>query len=239
MKPDSLRGGRIMTFKLSITELANRVDHTLLKADAKKEGFEKLCQEADEYGFKMVAINSAPVALCSALLKDSPVHVGAAIGFPLGQTTIATKVFEVTDAIKNGADEIDYVINISELKDGNIAYIEQEMKEIVAVCQAQNVLSKVILENCYLTNAEKVVVCEIAKRVKPTFVKTSTGFGTGGATVEDVKLMKEIVGTEVKVKAAGGIRDFPTAKAMVEAGAERLGTSSGIKIISEYKAFVK
>ncbi|MGY0402317.1 deoxyribose-phosphate aldolase [Carnobacterium jeotgali] len=228
-----------MTFKLSITELANRIDHTLLKADAKKEGFEKLCQEATEYGFKMVAINSAPVALCSALLKDSPVHVGAAIGFPLGQTTIATKVVEVTDAIKNGADEIDYVINISELKDGNVAYIEQEMKEIVAVCQAQNVLSKVILENCYLTNEEKVVVCEIAKRVKPTFVKTSTGFGTGGATLEDVKLMKEIVGAEVKVKAAGGIRDFATAKAMVEAGAERLGTSSGIKIITEYKAFVK
>ena len=173
------------------------------------------------------------------MLKDSPVHVGAAIGFPLGQTTIATKVFEVTDAIKNGADEIDYVINISELKDGNIAYIEQEMKEIVAVCQAQNVLSKVILENCYLTNAEKVVVCEIAKRVKPTFVKTSTGFGTGGATLEDVKLMKEIVGAEVKVKAAGGIRDFATAKAMVEAGAERLGTSSGIKIITEYRSFVK
>ncbi|MEG0268007.1 MAG: deoxyribose-phosphate aldolase [Carnobacterium sp.] len=228
-----------MTFHLSVTELANMLDHTLLKADAQKAGFEKLCQEADEYGFKMVAINSAPVALCSALLKESSVHVGAAIGFPLGQTTISTKIFEVADAIKNGADEIDYVINIGELKEGNLAYIEQEMKKIVAACQANNVLSKVILENCYLTDEEKIAVCEIAKRVKPDFVKTSTGFGTGGATIADVKLMKETVGAEVKVKAAGGIRDFATAKAMVEAGAERLGTSSGIKIINEYKSFVK
>ncbi|QQP70122.1 deoxyribose-phosphate aldolase [Carnobacterium sp. CS13] len=228
-----------MTFQLSVTELANMVDHTLLKADAQKAGFEKLCQEADEYGFKMMAINSAPVALCSALLKESSVHVGAAIGFPLGQTTISTKIFEVADAIKNGADEIDYVINIGELKEGNLAYIEQEMKKIVAACQANNVLSKVILENCYLTDEEKIAVCEIAKRVKPDFVKTSTGFGTGGATIADVKLMKETVGAEVKIKAAGGIRDFATAKAMVEAGAERLGTSSGIKIINEYKSFVK
>lgn len=228
-----------MTFQLSVTELANMVDHTLLKADAQKAGFEKLCQEADDYGFKMVAINSAPVSLCRELLKESPVHVGAAIGFPLGQTTIATKVFEVTDAIKNGADEIDYVINIGELKEGNLAYIEQEMKEIVAVCQAENILSKVILENCYLTDEEKIAVCEIAKRVKPTFVKTSTGFGTGGATVDDVKLMKEVVGADVKVKAAGGIRDFSTAKAMVEAGAERLGTSSGIQIVNEYQVLVK
>ncbi|WP_407371768.1 deoxyribose-phosphate aldolase [Carnobacterium sp.] len=228
-----------MTFQLSVNELANMVDHTLLKADAKKAGFEKLCQEADEYGFKMVAINSAPVSLCRELLKESPVHVGAAIGFPLGQTTMATKIFEVTDAIKNGADEIDYVINISELKDGNLAYIEQEMKEIVAICQINHVLSKVILENCYLTVEEKIAVCEIAKRVKPNFVKTSTGFGTSGATVEDVKLMKEAVGLDVKVKAAGGIRDFETAKAMVKAGAERLGTSSGIKIINEYKSMIK
>ncbi|SIN85930.1 deoxyribose-phosphate aldolase [Carnobacterium alterfunditum] len=228
-----------MTFQLSVAELANMVDHTLLKADAKKAAFEKVCQEADEYGFKMVAINSAPVAFCKELLKESSVHVGAAIGFPLGQTTIATKVFEATDAIKNGADEIDYVINIGELKNGNLAYIEQEMTGIVSVCQANNILSKVILENCYLTDEEKIAVCEIAKRVKPNFVKTSTGFGTGGAMIEDVRLMKETVGADVKVKAAGGIRDFATAKAMVEAGAERLGTSAGIQIINEYKALVK
>lgn len=228
-----------MTVQLSVSELAHMVDHTLLKADAQKDGFEKLCQEADEYGFKMVAINSAPVSLCSELLKDSPVHVGAAIGFPLGQTTLATKVFEVKDAIKNGAEEIDYVINIGELKAGNLAYIEQEMKKIVAACRTENILSKVILENCYLTDEEKISVCEIAKKINPDFVKTSTGFGTGGATVEDVKLMKETVGAEVKVKAAGGIRDFATAKAMIEAGAERLGTSSGIQIVNEYKSMVK
>ncbi|MER2181705.1 MAG: deoxyribose-phosphate aldolase [Desemzia incerta] len=228
-----------MTVQMSMQELANMVDHTLLKADAQKSGFEKLCQEADEYGFKMVAINSAPVALCKELLEDSPVHVGAAIGFPLGQTSIAVKVFEVKDAIKNGADEIDYVINIRELKDGNLDYIKQEMTEIVTVCREHDILSKVILENCYLTNEEKTAVCQIAKKVKPDFVKTSTGFGTSGATVEDVKLMKDIVGSEVKVKAAGGIRDFAAAKAMIEAGAERIGTSAGIRIVEEYKTMYK
>ena len=220
---------------IELEKLANMVDHTLLKADATKVGCEQLCKEADEYGFKMVAINSYPVAMCREFLKDSKVHVGAAIGFPLGQTTIETKVFEVQDAIKNGADEIDYVINLGKLKDGDSEYIRQEMKAIVNASREGGIFSKVILENCYLTDAEKVTVCEIAKEVKPDFVKTSTGFGTGGATVEDVALMKKVVGDEVKVKAAGGIRDLETALKMVEAGAERLGTSSGIKIIEEYK----
>lgn len=228
-----------MTFNLTVSELANLVDHTLLKADAKKAEFQQLCKEATDFGFKMVAINSSPVILCAELLKNSPVHVGAAIGFPLGQTTIETKVFEVKNAIKNGADEIDYVINIGELKDGNLDYIRQEMEAIVDVCKRNQILSKVILENCYLTDQEKVAVCSIAKKVKPDFVKTSTGFGTGGATVADVHLMKEAVGETVKVKAAGGIRDLTTAKAMIEAGAERLGTSSGIKIIEEYQALLK
>lgn len=216
-------------------KIANMIDHTLLKADATKEGFKKLCEEAMEYEFKMVAINSFPVALCADLLKDSEVHVGAAIGFPLGQTTIETKVFEVTDAIKNGCDEIDYVINITELKDGNDAYIKREMKEIVNVCKEHGILSKVILETCYLSEDEKIRVCEIAKEVQPDFVKTSTGFGSAGATLEDVKLMKQVVGDKVKVKAAGGIRDLATAQAMIEAGAQRLGTSSGIKIIEELR----
>lgn len=220
---------------IELEKLANMVDHTLLKADATKERFQQLCKEADEYGFKMVAINSYPVAMCREFLKDSKVHVGAAIGFPLGQTTIETKVFEVQDAIKNGADEIDYVINIGKLKDGDNEYIREEMKAIVNASREGGILSKVILENCYLTDAEKVTVCEIAKEVKPDFVKTSTGFGTGGATFEDVALMKKVVGDEVKVKAAGGIRDLETALKMVEAGAERLGTSSGIKIVEEYK----
>ncbi|MGG5370139.1 deoxyribose-phosphate aldolase [Enterococcus sp. AZ196] len=220
---------------IKLKDLANMVDHTLLKADATKSGFEQLCKEANDFGFKMVAINSYPVALCRDFLKDSEVHVGAAIGFPLGQTTIETKVFEVKDAIKNGADEIDYVINIGKLKEGDIEYIREEMQAIVNAAHEGGIISKVILENCYLTDEEKVAVCEIAKEVKPDFVKTSTGFGTGGATVEDVALMKKVVGDEVKVKAAGGIRDLATALKMVEAGAERLGTSSGIKIVEEYK----
>lgn len=218
---------------ISKKDLANMIDHTLLRADATKEEFQQLCQEADSYGFKMVAINSAPVKSCREFLKDSPVHVGAAIGFPLGQTSIATKVFEVEDSIRNGADEIDYVINLGELKNGNLAYIQEEMEQIVAAARKAGILSKVILETCYLTDEEKKQVCEIAKKVKPDFVKTSTGFGTKGATVEDVKLMKSVVGDTVKVKAAGGIRDLDTALKMIDAGAERLGTSSGIKIIQE------
>ncbi len=215
-------------------DLAQMVDHTQLRAYAVKEDFEKLCKEAADYGFKMVAINSYPVELCSELLKGTGVHVGAAIGFPLGQTTIENKVHETKQAIENGADEIDYVINIGRLKEKDYDYIEREMTEIVKACREKNILSKVIFENCYLTDDEKIKVSEIAVKVKPDFIKTSTGFGTGGATLEDVKLMKSIVKDEVKVKAAGGIRDLDTFLAMVEAGAERIGTSAGIEIMNEY-----
>ena len=217
-------------------ELAQMIDHTQLRAYAVKEDFVKLCNEAKDYGFKMVAINSFPVEICSELLKGTGVHVGAAIGFPLGQTTIENKVHETKQAIEQGADEMDYVINIGRLKDGDYDYIEREMKEIVAACKEKNVLSKVIFENCYLTEDEKKKMSEIALKVKPDFIKTSTGFGTGGATLEDVKLMKSIVKDEVKVKAAGGVRDLETFLAMVEAGAERIGTSSGIEIIKELEA---
>lgn len=220
---------------LTPQQLANYFDHTNLKPYASTEDFKILCADADRYGFKMVAINSVPVKLCAELLKDSPVHVGAAISFPLGQTTIETKVFETQNAIANGADEIDYVINIGELKNGNLSYIEEEMRRIVTVCREANVLSKVIFENCYLTKDEIRQLCEIAVRVKPDFIKTSTGFGTGGATVEDVRLMKECVGDAVKVKAAGGIRDLETCLAMIEAGAERIGSSSSIQIVETYQ----
>ena len=182
----------------------------------------------------MVAINGAQVERCAALLKGTGVHVGAAIGFPLGQMTIASKVFEAQDAIDKGADEIDYVINVAELKNGNLDFIEKEMQAIVDVCRKAGKISKVIFENCYLTDEEKTKVAEIARKVKPDFVKTSTGFGTGGATAEDVRLMKSVVGDEVKVKAAGGIRDLKTALAMVEAGAERLGTSAGVEIVEAF-----
>ena len=212
---------------VTVEQLANMIDHTNLKAFADDAAFEKLCDEAKKYNFKMVAINPAQTVRC-------PVHVGAAIGFPLGQTTLECKIFETKDAIEKGADEIDYVINVAELKNKNYDYIKKEMEEIVKICREAGKTSKVIFENCYLTDDEKRKVAEIAKEVKPDFIKTSTGFGTGGATVEDVKLMKSVVGDEVKVKAAGGIRDLKTALAMIEAGAERLGTSAGVAIVEEY-----
>lgn len=209
-------------------------DHTCLKPYATIEDMAKLCEEAKKYDFMMVAINSTQTKLCKELLKGTDIHVGAAISFPLGQTTIETKVFETNDTIANGADEIDYVINITELKEKNYDYIKEEMTQIVDICRKHNVISKVIFENCYLTDEEKIKLCEIALEIKPDFIKTSTGFGTGGATVEDVKLMKSIVKNTVKVKAAGGIRDLDTCLKMIEAGAERIGTSSAIKITEAY-----
>lgn len=225
--------------ELTEAKLANLFDHTCLKAGAVKADFDRLCKEAKENGFKMVAINSSPVAYCKSLLKDTPVHVGAAIGFPLGQTTMGTKCFETQDAIRQGADEIDYVINMGELKNGNFDYIEEEMRRICDICKKAGVISKVIFENCYLEKDEIRKAAEIAKKVKPDFIKTSTGFGTGGATVEDVRLMKEVVGEEIKVKAAGGIRDWETCRQMIEAGAERIGTSSSFKILEGYREAVK
>ena len=219
---------------VTVEQLANMVDHTNLKAFADDAAFQKLCDEARKYNFKMVAINPAQTVRCKKKLEGSPVHVGAAIGFPLGQTTLECKIFETKDAIEKGADEIDYVINVAELKNKNYDYIKKEMEEIVKICREAGKTSKVIFENCYLTDDEKRKVAEIAKEVKPDFIKTSTGFGTSGATVEDVKLMKSVVGDEVKIKAAGGIRDLKTALAMIEAGAERLGTSAGVAIVEEY-----
>lgn len=216
-------------------KISQMIDHTQLKPFATKEDFKKLCDEAKEYSFKMVAINSYPVKLCKEFLKECDVHVGAAIGFPLGQTTIENKVAETIQAIKDGADEIDYVINISKLKDKDYNYIQTEMEKIVTICKENNVISKVIFENCYLTKEEIKKMCEIACIAQPNFIKTSTGFGTGGATIEDVRLMKECVGNLVKIKAAGGIRNLDTFLKMVEAGAERIGTSSGIEIIKEYE----
>jgi deoxyribose-phosphate aldolase len=224
--------------EMTVENLARMIDHTQLKPYVKNQDFKKLCDEAMKYKFKMVAINPSVTELCKDYLKESKVNVGAAIGFPLGQTTLECKVFETKDAIEKGANEIDYVINIVELKNGNLDYIEEEMRQIVNVCREHDVISKVIFENCYLTDDEKVQVSKIALKVKPDFIKTSTGFGTSGATIEDVKLMKTVVGEEVKVKAAGGIRDLDTALKMVEAGAERLGTSSGIKIVEDYKMYL-
>jgi len=231
-----------MKINLTPEQLAKYFDQTLLKAYVSDKEFKEFCEESARYHFKMIAINSAPVAKCKAWLKDSDVLVGAAIGFPLGQTTIETKVFETKKAIEDGADEIDYVHNIVELKNRNLDYIEEEMRQITEVCRYHGKTIKVIFENCYLTDDEKKILCEIALKVRPDFIKTSTGFGTPpagiavGATVEDVRLMKSMVGDAIKVKAAGGIRTLDDALAMIEAGAERIGTSAGVKIVEELKA---
>ena len=223
----------------TLDDLARLVDHTNLHPDATESDMAKLCQEAVDHHFKMVAINSGQSARCAKLLAGTDIHVGAAIGFPLGQTSIASKVFETQDAIENGATEIDYVVNLTEVKARNWNYIREEMQNIVDVCREaskgrdEEIPSKVIFENCLLTEDEKLGLCAVAKEVEPTFVKTSTGFSTGGATVEDVRLMKANVGDKVQVKAAGGIRDADTFLDMVRAGATRIGCSAGIPIIEE------
>lgn len=222
----------------TVKELAKMIDHTYLKAFAQESDFVQLCNECKDNGFAMAAINSYPVSLCHKLLKDTDVHVGAAIGFPLGQTTIAVKVFEAQTAIDDGADEIDYVLNIGKLKDGDLDYIKQEMISMKKCCDASNVILKVIFENCYLSQDEIKQAALIAKEVKPDFIKTSTGFGPYGARLEDVKLMKDTVGSSVKIKAAGGIKDLKTMLAMIEVGAKRIGTSSGISIIKEYQEYL-
>ena len=209
-------------------------DHTILKPPTKEADLKKICDEAIEYGFCSVAVNTGMVKACAEFLKNSDVLVDAAVGFPLGITTIECKVFETEQAIKDGAGEIDYVINIGKMKEGNTDYIKDEMKRIVELCRKYGVTSKVIFENCYLTDEEKIALCEIAKQVQPDFIKTSTGFGPSSATVEDVVLMKEHVGEKVKVKAAGGVRDLKTCMAMIEAGAERIGCSNGKVIADEY-----
>lgn len=218
-------------------ELASMFDHTFLKAYASRDDFIKLCDEAKDIGAAMVAINSEPVKLCKELLKGTSIHVGAAISFPLGQTTLDIKLAETKQAIDDGADEIDYVINIGKAKMHDWDYIEKEMKSIVLICHQNNRICKVIFENCYLTKDEIKHIAFIAKQVKPDYIKTSTGFGTSGATVEDIRLMKETVGNEVKVKAAGGIRDWKTCQAMIEAGASRIGTSSSLKILEEFEKY--
>lgn len=215
---------------------ANLVDHTNLKPYITNNDWNLLCQQAIEYGFKTVAINNAGIEICRQYLEGSSVLIDAAVSFPLGQSTLATKVFETRDAIAKGADEVDYVLNIAELKNGNWSYVEEEMRKIVEVCRNQNIASKVIFENCYLTDDEKKHLCEIALKVKPDFVKTSTGFGSGAAELEDVRLMKSIIGDAVKIKAAGGIRTADQFLKMVEAGASRIGTSSGMRIVDELRS---
>lgn len=222
-----------------IESFAKLIDHTGLDNNKTDSYLETLCQEAIEYNFQMVAINSVQTAFCAERLKDHNINVGAAISFPSGQTSISVKVFEAKDAILQGANEIDYVLNISEVKNKNWDYIRNEMKEIVKLCQDYGVISKVIFENYLLTNDEIIELAKIAKDVKPNFVKTSTGKVKGGATVEDIILMKKILEDEVKIKASAQIRSFETTLQMLKAGAERIGCRESIKIMKEFKEYLK
>lgn len=217
----------------TVKEVAGMIDHTNLKAFATREDFQKLCDEAVQYGFKSVAINTYPVAMCREMLRGTEVLTGAAISFPLGQMTIATKVAEAKNAIADGCQEFDYVLNVGKVKEHDYAYIEEEMRQMVAAAREAGICVKVIFETCYLTEEEIIEVAKIASHIRPDFVKTSTGFGTAGAKAEHVRLMKKYAGPDVQVKAAGGIRSWETAREMLEAGATRLGTSSGIRIIEE------
>ncbi len=206
-------------------------DHTLLKPDASKEEIIKVCNEAKEYDFASVCVNEYRTALVKKELMGSDVKVCTVVGFPLGSVSSEVKVFETKSAVKAGADEIDMVINVGALKDKNYDYVLSDIKAVKEACGGNTL--KVIIETCLLTDAEKVKACELAVSAGADFVKTSTGFSKGGATKEDVALMKKTVGSKAKVKASGGIRDKETALNMINAGADRLGTSATVKIVSE------
>ena len=214
-------------------EINKYIDHTLLKATATKEEIIKLCNEAKEYNFYSVCVNSGIVKFAADQVNGTDVKVAAVVGFPLGAMSDAAKIFEAKKAIEDGASEIDMVINIGALKDKEYDYVRNEIKGIKESI-GTNVL-KVIIETCYLTEEEKVKACELSLEANADFVKTSTGFGTGGATYEDVSLMKKIVGDKAEVKASGGVKDLATAKKYIELGATRLGTSSGIEILKGLK----
>lgn len=215
-------------------ELNKYIDHTLLKPEATKEQITKLCQEARQYDFASVCVNTCYVPLAKQLLAGSDVKVCCVVGFPLGAMDTVSKAFEAKTAVENGAQEVDMVINIGALKDKNYDYVT---KDIAAVVEASKpAIVKVIIEACLLTDEEKVEACKCSMNAKAEFVKTSTGFSTHGATPEDVALMKKTVGDICKVKAAGGVRSYDDAMKMIEAGADRLGCSAGIKVMEEAKA---
>lgn len=220
--------------RISRQELAGMFDHTCLKPDAVDGDLERLCREAAGMGAAMVAVNTEWTAFCRKQLEGTGVHVGAAVSFPLGQSGLETKLFETRAAIEAGADEIDYVIHIGKAKMHDWAYLKKEMEQIVRICRDHHVVCKVIFETCFLTDDEIENLAKIAKEVRPDFIKTSTGFGTAGARAEHVRLMKQAAGPGVGVKAAGGIRTLDTALEMIAAGADRIGTSSSLKILEEY-----
>lgn len=218
--------------------LARYIDHTLLKPDASAAEIAQLCREAREYHFASVCVNSTYVPLCADLLKGSDVAVCTVVGFPLGASPAEVKAYEAQLAIQNGATEIDMVMNIGALKSGDIKLLHHDIATVVATCHAHNAICKVIFENSKLNDEEKVIASQVSKMAGADFVKTSTGFGGGGATAADVALMRKVVGPNIGVKAAGGVRNFQDAQAMVKAGATRIGASAGVQIVREERGEV-
>jgi deoxyribose-phosphate aldolase len=215
---------------------ASLIDHTLLKPDATREEVIALCDEAVRYGFHAVMVNPVYVAVAAARLRGSPVKVGTVVGFPLGANLTLTKLAEAEAALRNGAHELDMVLNIGALKSGERVLVQHEMRSVVRVAHGRGAILKVILENCLLTQVEKILACSLALEAGVDFVKTSTGFADSGATAVDVVLMRGVVGHKVGVKAAGGIRTAAQFMDMIDAGANRIGTSAGIEIVREFGA---
>ena len=219
---------------LSSSEIAGRIDHTLLRADAREAEIRKLCQQAKKYGFKAVCVQPCHVELCVKELLDSGVDVVAVVGFPLGSNCPEVKAYEAKKAFAQGAREVDMVMNIGALKDGKLEKVYEDIHGVVEISSFHaETLVKVIIETALLTNAEKVLACETAVQAGAQYVKTSTGFGGSGATVEDIRLMVKAVDGEAKIKASGGIKTRQHAEMMLAAGADRLGTSSGVTIVAE------
>lgn len=214
--------------------IASVIDHTLLKPETTEEMIIKLCKEAEEYGFYSVCVNPNYVSLASEILGDSDVKIATVVGFPLGANTKEVKAYETRKAIEDGAHEIDMVINIGALKSKDFSKVKEDIEAVVDAVGKEAIV-KVIIETCLLTDEEKVKACELAMEAGAHFVKTSTGFSTGGATVEDVKLMKSVVGDKMEIKASGGIRDYQKAMAMIEAGASRIGASASVHIVEGEK----
>ncbi|MFQ6059277.1 MAG: deoxyribose-phosphate aldolase [Anaerolineae bacterium] len=215
------------------SDLARLIDHTLLKPDATEDQIRQLCAEARQYGFAAVCVNPVWVRLAAQLLRGTPVKVCAVVGFPLGAIPPEVKALEARRAIRDGAREIDMVINIGALKAGDHQLVKKDIAKVVDACHESGALCKVIIEAALLTDEEKIVACQLAKEARADYVKTSTGFGPGGATEHDVALMRWVVGPEMGVKAAGGIRTAADALKMIRAGATRIGASAGVKIVQE------
>lgn len=221
--------------KLTAEQLAKKIDHTLVRPEAVEKDIEKICEEAKKYKFMSVVVSPCYIELAKGFLTGSAVKVGTVVGFPFGGSTPEAKAFEAHDAVLRGVDDIDMVINVGALKSGNLELIQDEIEGVVSASLKKRVIVKVIFETCYLDEEQKRAACLISERAGANFVKTSTGFGPEGATVEDVKLLRSCVSSRIGVKAAGGIRTYNTVLKMLKSGATRIGTSAGVKIMKEFE----